>query len=773
MRARVIRAVVALLLGFATVSGAATVDRLLSQRVSLNPLGLTPVVITYAQRPGPADLDALRALRIRGGVVLSELPMVLTAVNLTQLNALRQNPRITSLYANRRLPLLSNKSRPFIGLTALLADAEVTSKNGGLPVSGRNIGVAYVDTGIDGSHGDVFFGQSVVQNVLFPIAEVSAVEWPLPDGFTPVVAIENQPVTDIEGGHGTFGAAVTAGSGAHSGNFYGGVAPGAKLIGLVAGNDVGLTVFAILQAYNYTLANQFRYNIRVCNNSFGTVLAEHGYDPEDPINRATRVMHDRNIVVVFAAGNGIDNVGTAPGAINPYSVAPWVISVGAGEKQGLGQPASFSSRGEDNGTGVDVAGQPADPSALPNLRPDLIGSGVDIKSARSKFPGVTNLAGTLPVFVGANDLTTIAPAFLPFYTTSQGTSFAAPQVTGVVALMLEANPTLTPDDVVSILRATATPMPYDQRTVGAGYVDARNAVRAAMSLGAVPHPAVLVPTADMPEILDSEGDQLGTAGQDIRAVDFSYDASSDQIVYALSVTDLKDAVNNPKPNQRWTMSSDFGATTVFVTASIDETGTAAFEYGRITTLATGTRNQESIGVADAGSIDDSQNRITIRLARGKVSAAVGSDVLSATSTNTAAQAQVLVGASLTGGLLLSSDDARGGSWTVGEQAEEPPPPPPPACVDSTERLAGALAPGTATEIAFAVTCTTVRAQMTFNPGNQPVGMDLLNDAGVVIASAERHDRLTATALPPGRYVYRVRGPVTAAVDFVIKSTQSK
>ncbi len=113
-----------------------------------------------------------------------------------------------------------------------------------------------------------------------------------------------------------------------------------------------------------------------------------------------------------------------------------MISVAAGEKQGLGTPASFSSRGVDNGTGADVAGQPADPSLPPNLRPDVTAPGADIKSARSKGPGVTNVAGTLPVFVGANDLTTIAPAFVPFYTTSQGTSFAAPHISGVVALMI-------------------------------------------------------------------------------------------------------------------------------------------------------------------------------------------------------------------------------------------------------------------------------------------------------------------------------------------------
>ncbi|MBO0211737.1 S8 family serine peptidase, partial [Vibrio sp. Vb0877] len=104
----------------------------------------------------------------------------------------------------------------------------------------------------------------------------------------------------------------------------------------------------------------------------------------------------------------------------------------------------------------------------------------------------------------SNDLTTIPPALLPYYTTSQGTSFSTPQVSGIVALMLEANPLLTPDQVVSILRQTATPMPYEERVVGAGYVDAHNAVRMAMSLASVPHPVNLFPVNDpnAPQITD-------------------------------------------------------------------------------------------------------------------------------------------------------------------------------------------------------------------------------------------------------------------------------
>src|SRR6185436_14948023 len=196
-----------------------------------------------------------------------------------------------------------------------------------------------------------------------------------------------------------------------------------------------------------------------------------------------------------------------PTSINPYSTMPWTISVAAGEKQGLGSPASFSSRGVDNGTGADVAGMPADETLAPNLRPDITAAGVDIKSARLRGVGLTNTLGTVPV-VG-NDLTTIPPAYLPYYTTSQGTSFSCPHISGVVALLIEANPLLTPDDVLTILRQTANPMPFEERVVGAGYVDAHNAVRAAMGLTQVAHPFNLIPVEGGAEIQDPAADQFG------------------------------------------------------------------------------------------------------------------------------------------------------------------------------------------------------------------------------------------------------------------------
>src|SRR5215207_6996253 len=764
-----------------------SVDSLLAARISASPLSLTPVVITFDHSVTNNDFLMLKSLGILGGRYTQALPIVLTSINRTQFNALKTKPGVRSLYANRTFRLLDLEGRTITGIENLIRDSQVTALNNGLPVTGKNIGVSYIDTGIDATHPDLKLGQNVIQNVYYATADLPVEP---PAGFLPIVPVENAPISDVEGGHGTFGAAVTAGTGAASGGLYAGMAPGAKLVGIRAGSDVGLTTYAILQAMDYTLVNQFRYNIRVCNNSYGTTLAALPYDPNDPINTATRMMHDRNITVVFAAGND----GDAPDMINPYSIAPWVISVAAGEKQGLGTPAGFSSRGENNGTGSDTAGQPADPDTAPNLRPDITGSGVDIKSARSKAPGVTNIAGTIPIFVGANDLSTIPPAFLPYYTTSQGTSFSTPQVSGIVALMLEVNPLLTPDQVVTLLRQTATPMPYEERVLGAGYVDAHNAVRAAMSLTAVPHPANLFPSDDpnAPQIVDGADDQIGTTAQDIRAAYFKYDPVANQIVYRLTVTDASVRT----PNMRWTLTSAFVAVEVFVTASVDETA-VTFEYGKITTLATGTQNQETIGAVDFGAIDG--NEITIKLGLEKVNAAVGSDVLGKTSTNTQAEAQILIGSSLSGGLLLNSDSGTGSSFDIAPGSPDPTPTPTPNPTptptptptpsptpsptpdpggngedgDFKERYSGTIQPGqSSVEIPFSLRRGELDAKIKQNHGNQRIYFELLAPNGNLIAIAE-NDTIELSNLARGNYIFRIRGNVTKAVDFTINSEQGQ
>src|SRR5919107_896736 len=527
-------------------SAAATVkiDSQLTRFFATHLVGATvPVIITYGRKPGASEFSRLQLAGITKGFATRELPMVIADMSAVQLASVSRQPGVVSIYANRLMKTFTNVSRPFIGVPQMQADAQVTRANRanpGFPITGKGVGIGYIDTGLDATHKDLAYGKKTVQNVIQPLSEtvvsdaglvvgvgVSVGDLVNGTGFVPPIYVENQPMSDVESGHGTFGAAVAAGTGEQSGGFYGGVARGAHLVGVNSGNELGLPLVAIIGAYDYLLANQYLYNVRVINNSWGDTLSAEGLDPANPVNVATRACHDRNITVVFAAGNS----GDTPTSINPYSTMPWTISVAAGEKQELGTPASFSSRGVDNGTGADVAGMPADPTLRPNLRPDITAPGVDIKSARLKCVGLTNTLGTVPI-VG-NDLTTIPPAYLPYYTTSQGTSFSCPHVSGVVALLIEADPTLTPDDVVTILRQTANPMPYEQRVVGAGYVDAHNAVRAAMGLTAVPHPFNLIPAAGGAEIQDPSGDHFGTGAQDIQSVDFAYDAANNQIVYTL------------------------------------------------------------------------------------------------------------------------------------------------------------------------------------------------------------------------------------------------
>lgn len=782
----------------------AKVDPLLSKLfLTRLPGTKVPVVITYSRKPTTTEFARLQAVGILKGFAMRELPMVIADMSASQLAQVRTQPNVVSVWANRVMKPFTNASRPFIGVPQLMADREVTARNAnnpGFPISGKGVGIGYIDTGIDGTHSDLPYGagKKVIQNVIQPLSQgvvsdaglvvgvgISISDLIAGTGFVPPIYVENQPMSDVESGHGTHGAGVAAGLGVMSGGFYGGVAQGAHLIGVNTGNDLGLPLVAIINAFDYMLVNQFRYDIRVINNSWGSSFDLTEIDPDNPVNRATREAHDRNIVVVFAAGNA----GDEENAINPYSTMPWTISVAAGEKQGLGTPASFSSRGKDNGTGTDVAGQPADPQARPNFRPDITGSGVDIKSTRSKGPGLTNTIGAVPLFVGANDLTTIPPSFLPFYTTSQGTSFACPQVSGVVALMLEANPQLTPDEVVTLLRQTANPMPYEERVVGAGYVDAHNAVRAALGLAQVAHPANLFPVADpnAPTIADAADDQLGTTAQDIRTAKFAYDAAANQIVYTLSVADL----SVQTPNMRWTLTSTFGATDVFVTASIDETATT-FEYGKITTLATGTQNQETIGAVDAGEIRG--NEIIIRLSIAKINAAVGADVLGTTSTNTSAEAQILIGTSATGGLLLNSDSANGSDFRVGGgSTPEPTPTPTPEATPTPtpqatptptpqpntdgakfdERYSGAVAVGAITNIPFSVRRSTLDSKLTYNPGNEQLIFQLLDANGQVVAAGNKTGSISLSGLAPGNYTYRLSGASNKPVDFTIKSTQGK
>ena len=187
--------------------------------------------------------------------------------------------------------------------------------------------------------------------------------------------------------------------------------------------------------------------MRVVNCSFST---EAVFDYNDPVNIATKMLTESGVSVVFSAGNS----GPGNNTLNPYAAAPWVIGVGAtDEKSAL---ASFSSRG--------VFGDKM-------FSPSLVAPGVNVASLRSLGTqiGTLGLAGA--------DTQRLTLFELPFYTTASGTSFSAPQVSGAIALMLEANPDLSPAQIKDILQRSATPLPkYFAHEVGAGMLNTYAAV---------------------------------------------------------------------------------------------------------------------------------------------------------------------------------------------------------------------------------------------------------------------------------------------------------
>ena len=323
-------------------------------------------------------------------------------------------------------------------------------------LDGTGIGIAVLDSGIDAGH-TAFLDKSNGVRVVYS------------KDFT------GEGRTDDPYGHGTHVAGIVAGNGRISRAEYVGLAPNANLVNLRVLNSKGVgRVSYILSALEWVYQNRALYNIRVVNLSLGTPAVESYKD--DPICKAVRKLVDAGVVVVAAAGNnGKDAAGQKLyGAIHSPGSEPSAVTVGAANTFGTdGRSddgvASYSSRGPTRGGWTDLLGVRHHDNLL---KPDLVAPGNKIIDAAAEDNYLITTHPELDAGVSGSDKRRMM--YL------NGTSMATPAVAGAAALMLQANPTLTPNLVKTILMYTAQQLQgANLLEQGAGELNVEGAVRLA------------------------------------------------------------------------------------------------------------------------------------------------------------------------------------------------------------------------------------------------------------------------------------------------------
>jgi len=360
-----------------------------------------------------------------------------------------------------------------------------------LGVSGAGVNIALTDTGVDSEH---------------PGLEGKHVA-----GYDAVCFVHSDPMCVAAGGrqsdgsfdpddgnqHGTACMGMAAATGVEAdgsqSEFYGS-APNASLVDVRIGTDVGAGPFE-----NYVLEQEFYesamnglqwiidnkdtawpgvdeslHGIDIISLSWGITSHEDGgSDGEDMHSRILNEATEAGVTVSNAAGNdGENNDG-----LSGMSSSSLSITVGATDDKNTvdredDTVAGYSSRGprRDNGDG----------NPINELIPEVSAPGTNIIQAE----GCVTSGGCSNLFSDASDNT---------YTgRGSGTSYATPSVTGVIALLIEANPDLDPMTIKEVLKQTAerrgpasapTVDPYWNRDFGYGMVDARAAVELAQYLG--------------------------------------------------------------------------------------------------------------------------------------------------------------------------------------------------------------------------------------------------------------------------------------------------
>jgi len=416
------------------------------------PSDMVTVIVQYRQMPSAAHLSSLRA----GGAAIHSKLHTIRAVTMrvpvAMLPLLASNPNVAYITPDRNVKLTAS---PATEQFASAVEADIAAST--YAFDGTGIGVAVIDSGV-ANHVDL--GNGSKSRIVYSQSFVAG-----------------DSTTSDKFGHGTHVAGLIGGNGSSSGNGNGyaasfaGIAPNVNIINLRALDQNGAgTDSQVIAAIEQAIALKSTYNIRVINMSLGRPVFE-SYTL-DPVDQAVEAAWKAGIVVVCAAGNnGRFPATNGFGTVGVPANDPAVITVGATMTEGTttrvdDKIASYSSKG---------------PTTLDHIvKPDLVAPG---NSQVSLLVKGSTLDTAYPQYE-------VAPAngnAAKYYILS-GTSMATPIVSGAVALMLQQNSALTPDQVKARLMKTAWKSvgqytyshdkwgniynnEYDLFTYGAGYLD--------------------------------------------------------------------------------------------------------------------------------------------------------------------------------------------------------------------------------------------------------------------------------------------------------------
>lgn len=409
---------------------------------------------------GTAALDQFVAEL--GATVVKELPIIdakVVRLPLGALGKLASHHHIHRIHLDRKMHTLLDTAVPTIG----------TPPEWESGLTGKGVTIAILDTGIH-PHPDL----------LTPTNRIV--------GFYDAIQGKTEPYDD--NGHGTHVAGCAAGAGTSSGGKYKGPAYEASVVGVKVLDASGQgSVSDIIDGVQWCLQQKDAYGIRILNLSLGGPASESYRS--DPLCQALEKAWKAGLAVFVAAGNE----GPGAGTIGTPAIHPVLITVGATDDRNSisdadDAVASFSSRG---------------PTIDGLVKPDIVTPGVDIISLRS--PGST-LDKAYPQRRVDEQ-----------YFSLSGTSMATPISAGAAALLIQARPTVTPDELKAALLAGARDLFNSPNEAGKGYFNLPGARKLIGNEGAqpptTPPPLPHTVVAYTPDIADLLWQELAAATKTI------------------------------------------------------------------------------------------------------------------------------------------------------------------------------------------------------------------------------------------------------------------